>query len=60
MGSKHFFQKINRMLLQDDFAEFVLALLLEETKWTALFAKSGDILEKLANEALQNIFIRHQ
>jgi len=48
------------MLLQDDFAEFVLALLLEETKWTALFAKSGDILEKLANEALQNIFIRHQ
>ncbi|MDX2075359.1 MAG: hypothetical protein SFZ02_02930 [bacterium] len=39
---------------QDDFAEFVLELLLEEAEWTALFAKSSDMLERLANEALDD------
>ena len=37
---------------QNEFATWILAELRSEERWTKLFAKSGDILSRIADEAL--------
>lgn len=37
---------------QDSFAQFLLAELEAERQWAGLFARSADLLEKMADEAL--------
>jgi hypothetical protein len=39
---------------QERFARFILAELASERRWDEAFARSGDVLERLADEALED------